>query len=121
MFKRSVFASIAIYMMLSLACSHSRSNANIQPPTAQMPPPQSPVATPTPSPFPNLQAELLSDKDKTTQSPLGKFDFKNYTYTLPRGWQNPDGSDEMTLVNGKAAPYAGKVRSEEHTSELQSH
>jgi hypothetical protein len=94
---------------LCFACSGSQQTANIQPPTAQLPPPQTPAVTPTPSPFPNLQAELLSDKDKPTQSPLGKFDFKNYTYPLPRGWQNPDGSDEITLVKGKASPYAGKV------------
>ncbi|MBV9240923.1 MAG: hypothetical protein JO314_02845 [Acidobacteria bacterium] len=78
---------------------------------AQLPPATeapAPSATPTPA-FPNLQAELLDKRDKETTSPLGKFDFKNYTYDLPRGWQNPDGSDEITLVNGKAQPYAGKV------------
>lgn len=61
------------------------------------------TATPTPAP-PDLQAELLDDRNKTTQSPLGTFDFKNHTYELPRGWQNPDGTTEITLVNGKVAP-----------------
>jgi hypothetical protein len=37
---------------------------------------------------------------ETTNSPIGKFDFKNYTYPLPRGWQDQDG--EVTLENGKA-------------------
>ncbi len=46
------------------------------------------ITTPTPSP------------EQTTNSPLGKFDFKNYTYPLPRGWQDQDG--EVTLENGKA-------------------
>jgi len=61
------------------------------------------TATPTPAP-PDLQVELLDDRNKTTQSPLGTFDFKNHTYELPRGWQNPDGTTEITLVNGKVAP-----------------
>ena len=65
--------------------------------------PQPPPA-PTPS-FPNLQAELLDDRHKTTSSPLGSFDFKNFTYPLPRGWQNPDGSD-LKLTDGKVVPVS---------------
>lgn len=64
---------------------------------------KAPTSTPTPAP-PDLQAELLDDRNKTTQSPLGTFDFKNHTYELPRGWQNPDGTTEITLVNGKVEP-----------------
>lgn len=52
----------------------------------------------TPKP-PNLQAELLDERNKTTASPLGKFDFKNFEYPLPRGWQDSDGS-EAVLENG---------------------
>ncbi|MBV9243096.1 MAG: hypothetical protein JO314_13945, partial [Acidobacteria bacterium] len=75
--------------------------AEVHPPTVQLPPPTSPSPTPSPSPgFPNLQAELLDKKDKTTASPIGSYDFRNYTYPLPRGWQNPDGTDEITLKNG---------------------
>jgi hypothetical protein len=48
---------------------------------------------------PNLQADLLDERNKTTVSPLGNFDFKNYTYPLPRGWQDSDGKD-AELVNG---------------------
>jgi hypothetical protein len=54
---------------------------------------------PTPK-VPNLQTELLDERNKTTVSPLGKFDFKNFTYKLPRGWQNAEG--EITLENGKS-------------------
>lgn len=50
--------------------------------------------------MPNLQAEILDDRGKVTQSPIGPFDFRNFTYPLPRGWHHPDG-DEITLVNGK--------------------
>lgn len=78
----------------------------------ETPPPPPP---PTPS-APNLQSELLDDRDKTTNSPIGSFDFKNYTYELPRGWQNPDGTTDIALINGKIAPVEGKV-SEEMTDE----
>ncbi len=49
--------------------------------------------------LPNLQNEILDKKNKTTDSPIGKFDFKNYVYPLPRGWQDVDGK-EATLENG---------------------
>lgn len=69
-----------------------------------------PTAVPTPA-IPNLQSELLDGRNKTTDSPLGKFDFKNFSYPLPRGWENPDGSD-MTLVNGRRQPKVIDVGSE---------
>lgn len=43
-----------------------------------------------------------------TSSPIGKFDFRNYSYEPPRGWQNPDGSP-ITLVNGRVAPVSVDV------------
>jgi hypothetical protein len=57
------------------------------------------------SAMPNLQAEILDDRNKQSATPLGAFDFKNHTYPLPRGWQNPD-SDEITLINGRVEPVA---------------
>ena len=69
-----------------------------------------PTAVPTPA-IPNLQSELLDGRNKTTDSPLGKFDFKNFSYPLPRGWENPDGSD-MMLVNGRRQPKVVDVGSE---------
>ncbi len=72
--------------------------AVVSAPTVQ--PEPTPVPTPT---IPNLQSELLDDRYKATTSPIGSFDFRNYTYELPRGWQNPDGSG-ITLVNGRVAP-----------------
>lgn len=50
--------------------------------------------------IPNLQTELLENKNSDTASPIGKFDFKNFTYPLPRGWQDRDGK-EAELVDGK--------------------
>lgn len=66
------------------------------------------TSSPTPA-IPNLQAELTDDRNKTTNSPIDSFDFKNYTYELPRGWQNPDGSTEITLINGRLNPIEGRV------------
>ena len=61
---------------------------------------------PSPSPdIPNLQAELLDDRHKSTSTPLGTFDFKNFTYPLPRGWHNPDGTD-LTLTDGRRMPVS---------------
>ena len=78
--------------------------------TAISPPTPPPTFSPT-SAIPNLQAELLDDRGKTTASPLGTFDFKNFTYPLPRGWQHPDG-DELTLVNGKLEPVFQDIEEE---------
>ena len=61
--------------------------------------------------MPNLQAEILDDRGETTTSPLGQFDFRNFTYPLPRGWQHPDG-DELVLVNGKLEPKFKDIQEE---------
>jgi hypothetical protein len=50
--------------------------------------------------LPNLQAEILDNKNTLTTSPIGQFDFKNHTYPFPRGWQDAD-SREFTLENGR--------------------
>lgn len=43
---------------------------------------------------------LLSiEKNETSDAPIGKFDFKNYAYPLPIGWQGA-GIREITLENG---------------------
>jgi len=91
------------------ACSLAQPVPEPQP----SPPPISPTplssASPTPV-VPNLQAELLDNKDTSTNSPIGNFDFKNYTYELPRGWQNPDGTTEITLKDGHVAPVSTETK-----------
>jgi hypothetical protein len=112
---RNAFIVIAFpcVLLFASACRSSvDSNQNNEQIKAALPTIQ-PTATPSPTPvFPNLQAELLNSRDKTTNSPIGKFDFKNYTYELPRGWQNPDGTTEITLVNGHLAPIEGTFNDE---------
>ncbi len=103
------------FSLLSLAfavtaCSRAENNQNIAAPTAQLPPATTPPLTPSPTPsVPNLQTELLDDRNKTTTAPIGNFDFKNYSYELPRGWQNPDGTAEIKLTNGRIAPVSRDV------------
>jgi hypothetical protein len=101
---KDIALMFAIAVLLSLAsCGSAEDTA-----TAALQPTPEPTieATPTPVPtpaIPDLQSELLDERGKATNSPLGNFDFKNHTYPLPRGWQHPDG-DEITLVNGKLQP-----------------
>ena len=49
--------------------------------------------------IPDAQREILNDKNSKTDSLIGTVDFKNFTYPLPRGWQDAD-SREITLENG---------------------
>ena len=64
-------------------------NANLNSTPATIPAPKQP----------NLQAEILDGRYKTTDSPISKFDFKNYEYPLPHGWEDADGKD-VVLENG---------------------
>jgi hypothetical protein len=101
-------AAVLCAAMLFSACTRPAEQANITPdPTAANTPAFSPpeAAESPASSIPNLQAEILDDRNKQTSSPLGTFDFKNHTYPLPRGWQNPD-SAEITLTNGRIEPVA---------------
>jgi hypothetical protein len=75
-------------------------------PPATFQPTDSPQPTVAASPArPNLQSEILDDRFKKSNSPLANVDFKNYSYPLPHGWQNPDNSD-LTLTNGKLDPVS---------------
>ncbi len=55
-------------------------------------------ATPTPTVQP-LQREILSKKNSSSITKIGTFDFKNFTYPMPRGWQDND-AKEIVLRNG---------------------
>ena len=108
-----MFRFVILLILLScllVACSRTEPNATAPAPAEV--PASSPAPSPSPSPspaIPNLQSELLNDDNSSTTSPIGNFDFKNYTYELPRGWQNPDGTSELTLKDGRIAPVTTQV------------
>jgi hypothetical protein len=104
-------AFIAVLLMIAAATALSGcrssvdSNQNGSPAQTFQPTPIAPPTASSSPARPNLQAEITDDRFQTTASPLSKVDFKNWTYPLPRGWQNPDGSD-LTLVNGELKPVS---------------
>jgi hypothetical protein len=67
--------------------------------------------------MPNLQAEILDDQNAKSDSLIGSFDFKNFTYPLPRGWQDADGMD-ITLENGKRRLTEDKIGMEYVTTKF---
>jgi hypothetical protein len=99
-------------LLFTFGCSKQAETAQAPPTSQPSPAAETYAPPPAPSPaasaMPNLQAEFLNDRKATSDSPLAKFDFKNYTYPLPRGWQNPDNSD-ITLTNGRLAPLSVDV------------
>ena len=108
----AAFFAIAA-LLFTAACQPAAETAA---PAAQPEPTAGFTAAPQPDaartpPFPDLQAEILDKRYKDTSSPLGNFDFKNHTYPLPRGWQNPDGTD-LTLVDGKVQPVSLDIQEE---------
>jgi len=107
-----VCCSIAIISLIASACSNSPEQTQAVAPDAVPPVAEfrSPVPSPTPA-FPNLQAELTDDRFKTTTAEIGKFDFRNFTYPLPRGWQHPETKD-VTLENGKVKPVGTDIDEE---------
>ena len=103
-------------MVLSLFASSCfdkiETTENRSRPQTSLPTDGHPAAQPLPPPaIPNLQAELLDNRNKTSASPLASFDFKNFSYPLPHGWQNPDNS-EARLTNGKLEPVSVDVHEE---------
>ncbi len=103
---KEIAAGIAIGVLLFASACSSPTEAESDPVQGETaaPPEHEPSASPSPR-MPNLQAELLDERHKTTGTPLGSFDFRNFTYPLPRGWQNPDGSD-LTLTDGRRMPVS---------------
>ena len=102
-------SSLIAFTLAFAGCRSSviaeQQNANTaEQPAAQPEQPRAfqPPTEPSPA-VPSLQAEITDDRFKSTNSELGKFDFRNYTYPMPRGWQHPDGK-EITLENGKVKP-----------------
>jgi hypothetical protein len=94
-----LFASILLFSACRTGSVETASAEPVIAPTASVEPTAAPEATPEKPKIPNLQTEILDERNKTTTSPIGNFDFKNYKYPLPRGWQDSDGN-EVELVDG---------------------
>lgn len=107
-YTKEIASIFAIAVLLFTTSCGSRADATntvaaAEPQAAGSPSPTAlPAGQPSPA-MPNLQTEILDGRGKTTSSPLGQFDFRNFAYPLPRGWQHPDG-DVIVLQNGKLAP-----------------
>ena len=99
---------LSIFFIFSFACGSRNRNvqgeANVEP---TVPIISNTQVSPTPQ-MPNLQAEILDDRYKTTDAPISRFDFKNFTYPFPRGWQDVD-SREFTLDGGKRPMSEDKI------------
>lgn len=108
------FLGVALFVILSCS-SRVVTNQNTEPPVAIIPRSLPPIQSPSPE-IPDLQAEIIDNRDKTTNSPIGSFDFKNHSYELPRGWENADRS-EIKLVNGRVAPISTDVTDNMSTEE----
>ncbi|QYO65630.1 hypothetical protein [Leptolyngbya sp. 7M] len=102
-----VIAGMSLLSVASCATEsgHEVNSAKTIEDSPQMPAlPRNPEPEPSPQ-LPDLQAEIADGRYRNSTSPLASFDFLNYSYPLPRGWQNPDGSDAK-LENGKLAPVS---------------
>lgn len=104
--KTSAIYLLSTFLVFAFACGSGnrsvQSEANVEPTV-----PIISNASPTPQ-MPNLQAEILDNRYKTTNAPIGKIDFANFTYPFPRGWQDVD-SREFTLENGKRPVSEDKI------------
>jgi len=97
--------SLIVAGLLSACGSRVETNTNTSSPQTFLPTATAQPTTSASPARPNLQSQILDDRFKSSTSPLSNVDFKNFAYPLPRGWQNPDGSD-LTLINGKLDPVS---------------
>jgi hypothetical protein len=100
-------------VFISGACSRQSdertARATPEPSVEITPSPEPPTVGVSPTPdVPDLQKEILDDRHKTTTAEIGKFDFKNNTFPLPRGWQDKDGA-EAQLENGSRKMTEEKI------------
>ncbi len=88
--------SIAVSILLCVfsACTNSGEKTSVQKNTTPA------VSAESATNTANTPVNATPSPEQTTSSPIGKFNFKNFTYPLPRGWQGE--MNEITLENGKA-------------------
>jgi hypothetical protein len=84
---------LAIFALSLLGCTEQSAQVREAPPGKHIAPPEKPQIPPT-------LAEIVDEENTETTSRLVEFDFKNFTYPLPRGWQDVDSKD-VALENGE--------------------
>ncbi len=97
--------AVSLLLLTALCIVGCGTKTETSTPEIAEPRPVEEILTPTPEPtpkLPNLQEKILESVSSTTESPLGKHDFRNQSYPLPRGWQDSDGK-EAELTDGKRA------------------
>ncbi len=88
--------SVFFLITMLLVCANCRFNS---PKPAENIANNTVVATPTPMPTVEKKPEFKALIEETTAE-IGKVDFANFTFPLPRGWQNAT-NKEIKLENGK--------------------
>ncbi len=102
-FRTFIAFLLFIYFCFTLSCWRHQESAPLGKESLQKSPEvfaPTKASTPNVSRTPNLQAELLSSDNRVSNSSIATFDFKNFKYPLPHGWQDVD-SKEVELVDGK--------------------
>ena len=107
----TLFITLISLFTLFSACGSSEANS-AQNPQQQSEltsknPPADDVQTAAPKPH-ELQSEIIGKENTLTTSDIGKIDFENFTFPLPRGWQDSDGS-KVELKNGVRRMSENKI------------
>ncbi len=90
-------AALAISLIFTSSCADRAETAKgVQRDSSQQ---TAKAVRPERTPIPPTLSEILDNKNSQSSAPIGKFDFTNYTYPLPRGWEDAD-SKEITLTGG---------------------
>ncbi len=95
-----VVVLVLVAFILCSACGKTETATKTTAPEPVVPA-ESPTPETSPTPkIPNLREKILDGVSTSSAAPIGSFDFKNFKYPLPRGWQDSDGK-EAELQNGK--------------------
>lgn len=110
---KEMAACFAIAVLLLISACGFQADSSTEPDASATNAPLMTAVSPEPEPeleaeppFPDLQAEFTDPRFSSTSAPIGQFDFLHHSFPLPRGWQNPDGSD-IKLVNGRVDAVSG--------------
>jgi hypothetical protein len=90
--------NLSVFFLITILCVCANCRFN-SPKPAENVAKTTVIATPTPMPTVEKKPEFKPLIEETTAE-IGKADFSNFTFPLPRGWQNAT-NKEIKLENGK--------------------